>query len=74
MRRIFRSINPYSAFGIKRMLWSFDLNEENSNLILTRRKALSLMYVGTRIMKGKEFTLLLRDDITSLLKIIGNTK
>ena len=56
------------------MWWSFDLNEENSNLILTRRKALSLMYVGTRIMKGKEFTLLLRDDITLLLKIIGNTK
>ena len=74
MRRIFQSNKPIFGIYYQRMLWSFDLNEENSNLILTRRKALSLMYVGTRIMKGKEFTLLLRDDITLLLKIIGNTK
>ena len=56
------------------MWWSFDLNEENSNLILTRRKAFSLIYVGTHTTKGKEFALLLRDDITLLPKIIGNTK
>ena len=30
-------------FGIKRMWWSFELNVENSNLILTWRKAFSLM-------------------------------